>query len=467
MPEKDLALISHLLRRAGFGASRREIEAWAENNYEDIVEDLLHPDKFPEYDTDLISRYLMGTVTSDSFGQAQAAWIYRMINTPRPLEERMTLFWHHVFATGWNKHEHAMTCVQQIDMFRTICLSDMRTILMELSKDPDMTCWLDNCENHKDAPNENYAREILELFSMGVGNYTENDIKNAARAFTGWTMTQCIPLYPFGTYLSKFEFREDDHDYGEKTFLGEHGNLDGYDIIDIIAKQPATAKFISRHLYNFFVADEPQVPAWNIQPPVDPSAIEVLYKTFMESGGNIREVLRVLFNSDFFKGARFKKVKSPVDLVVGTVKIAGTHRILQPNVVDLASATGIMGQTLMDPPTVEGWHTGHEWVDSGTLTERVNFASAHIGDLSSPGIQDIIERIKSQGPRLSPEEYLNCCLDLIGPMEVDDTTRTSLLEFANETGGLQFGDKESDDASGEKIKQMLQLVVTCPEYQFA
>ena len=243
--------------------------------------------------------------------------------------------------------------------------------------------------------------------------------------------------------------------------------MDGYDIVDIIAKQPATAKFISRHLYNFFVADEPQVPSWNIQPPADPSAIEVLSKTFMESGGDIREVLRVLFNSDFFKSARFKKVKSPVDLVVGTVKIAGTHRIPQPNVVDLASATGIMGQNLMDPPTVEGWHTGHEWVDSGTLIERVNFATKHLGDLSSPGIQDIIERIKSQGPQLSPEDFLNCCLDLIGPMEVDATTLTGLLEFANETGGLQFGDKESDETSSEKIRQMLQLVASCPEYQYA
>ena len=466
MAEKDLALISHLVRRAGFGASRTELEAYAERNYEDIVEDLLHPENFPAYDADLVSRYLMGTVVADSLGQCQAAWILRMINTPRPLEERMTLFWHHVFATGWNKHEHAMTCVQQIDMFRTICLSDIRTILIQLSKDPDMTCWLDNCENHKDTPNENYAREIMELFSMGVGNYTENDIKNAARAFTGWTMTQCIPLYPFGTYLSNFEFRKDDHDYGTKTFLGEQGNWDGYDIVDIIAKQPATAKFISRHLYNFFVADEPQVPSWNIQPPVDPSSIEVLSQTFMESEGNIKEVLRVLFNSDFFKSARFKKVKSPVDLVVGTVKITGTHSIPQPNVVDLASATGIMGQNLMDPPTVEGWHTGHEWVDSGTLTERINFTTKHLGDLSSPGIQDIIERIKSQGFQLSPEDFLNSCLDLIGPMEVGETTRTGLLEFANETGGLQFGNKESDETSSEKIKQMLQLVVSCPEYQY-
>ena len=128
---------------------------------------------------------------------------------------------------------------------------------------------------------------------------------------------------------------------------------------------------------------------------------------YKRQGGNIREVLRVMFNSEFFKTARFAKVKSPVDLVIGTVKIAGTHTIPQPNVVELAAATGIMGQILMDPPTVEGWHTGHEWVDSGTLTERVNFASAHVGNLDSPGIQDIVDRIRSLGPEVSPEAFLS------------------------------------------------------------
>ena len=467
MPTEDLALVSHLLRRAGFGASRTEVENYAQKEYEEIVEDLLTPEKSPEYDADFISRYYMGTVTSDSFGQTQAAWIYRMINTPRPLEERMTLFWHHLFATGWNKHEHAMTCVQQIDMFRTICLADMTTILTALSKDPNMICWLDNSENHKNAPNENYGREIMELFSMGVGNYSEDDIKNAARAFTGWTFTQCIPLYPFGTYLSEFEFREDDHDYSEKTFLGEVGNFDGYDIIDIIVKQSATAKFISRHLYNFFVADEPQVPAWSIQPPRDPKAIEMLANTFIETKGNIREVLRTLFNSDFFKNSRFMKIKSPVDFVVGTVKIAGSHTVPQPDLINLSGSTALMGQTLMDPPTVESWHTGPEWIDSGTLTDRVNFAVEHIGDLNSDGIKDIINRIKLNGEEISPEELVNISLELLGNMEIDDTTRKSLLEFSKDLGVLIFDTTDSELESSEKIINLLQMIVSCREYQFA
>jgi uncharacterized protein (DUF1800 family) len=467
MTEKDLSLISHLMRRAGFGASREEIESYASKDYEEIVEDLLNPERFPEYDTDMVSRYMQGTLVGDSLAEAQAAWMLRMAYSPRPLEERMTLFWHHVFASGWNKHEHVPVCTNQIETFRKYCMSDMQTILIELSKDPLMVGWLDNSENHRDAPNENYAREIMELFSMGVGNYSENDIKEAARAFTGWTMTQCIPLYPFGSYSPRFKFRADDHDYGEKTFLGETGNLDGYDIVDIIVKQPATARFIARHLYNFFVADEPQVPAWNIQPPGDPSAVDLLSKTFAESKGDLREVLRVLFNADFFKNARFKKIKSPVDLVVGTVKIAGTHKIPQPSTEGLAAATKLMGQALMDAPTVEGWHTGHEWVDSGTLTERVNFATNHMANIASPGIQDIIARIKSNGPNISPEVFLDSCLDLMGPIEIDETTRSSLMIFANQAGGLMFGDGESDADSSDKIRQMLQLVVSSPEYQFA
>jgi uncharacterized protein (DUF1800 family) len=343
----------------------------------------------------------------------------------------------------------------------------MKTILISLSKDPNMICWLDNCENHKDAPNENYGREIMELFSLGVGNYTEEDIKNAARAFTGWTFTQCIPLYPFGTYLSEFEFRQDDHDFGEKIFLGEVGNFDGYDIVDIIVKQPATAKFISRHLYNFFVADEPQVPAWSIQEPRDPEAIAMLSNTFIETEGNIREVLKVLFNSDFFKKSRFMKIKSPVDFVVGTVKIAGTHTFPQQDLINLAGSTALMGQTLMDPPTVESWHTGPEWIDSGTLTDRVNFAVEHIGNLNSDGIQDIIERIKSKGPQIKPEELIDLCLDLLGHMEIDLVTRKSLLEYGNSLGNLSFNNQDSEVESLEKIKHMLQLIVSCREYQFA
>ena len=170
-----------------------------------------------------------------------------MVNSKRPLEEKMTLFWHHVFATGWTKSEHTPTMVRHIDMLRRNGLANFRTLLLDLSRDPAMIYWLDNNENHARSINENYGREILELFSMGIGNYTETDIKECARAFTGWTFEQAIPLYPYGHYDSRFVYNEADHDNGEKTFLGVTGNLNGEDIVNIIAQQEATARFVARH----------------------------------------------------------------------------------------------------------------------------------------------------------------------------------------------------------------------------
>ena len=352
-------------------------------------------------------------------------------------------------------------------MFQRVGLTNMRAILLELSKDPAMIFWLDNNENRKGEPNENYGRELLELFSMGVGNYTEDDIKDCARAFTGWTFAQPIPLYPHGYYPAHFVFLEDNHDDGEKTFLGHTGNFNGDDIIDIIVEQPATARFISRHMYNFFVADEPQVPSWNVTPPQDPEAIETLANAFMESDGNIRHVLRRLFNSDFFKEARAKKVKSPTELVVGLVKLTGTFQSPQPGMGKYPNATTLMGQQLMNPPTVEGWHTGKEWIDGGTLTERVNFAVDEVSDASKPGIAEIIECLKAEGESLAPELFVEKCLDLVGPMTVSNTTQASLTGFAEAGGDLNLADDDTLEESTARVVQMLQLIVASREYQFA
>ena len=467
MAENDLVLVAHLLRRAGFGASRAELEIFATKSYSAVVEELLHPEQSPEVDEDVIQRYFDG----ESINVASGAWIYRMINSRRPLQEKIALFWHHVFATAWYKSEHVPSMVTQIALFRRVGLGNLRTILIELSKDPAMIYWLDNNENHKGQPNENYGRELLELFSMGVGNYTETDIKMAARAFTGWTFTQPIPLYPNGFYPAAFAYRPEDHDDSIKTFLGHTGRLNGEDIVDIIVQQPATARFIARHLYNFFVADEPQVPAWSLLPPQDPPAIELLVRAFQESGGELRAVLRVLFNADFFKAARFKKVKSPAELVVGVIKLVGTHRFPDAGLLELDSATDTMGQQLMNPPTVEGWHTGKEWIDGGSLNERVNFAVNQLADLAKPGIQDIVNRLAARdgapGGSLAAEEVVDGCLDLVGPLEVDDVTRQALLDAIEAGGRLRFDTPEERQASAARIDRLLQLIVASREYQFA
>ena len=463
MARTDLALAAHLMRRAGFGASRAELERLAERDYAEIVEDLLHPERFPDVPEDLLRRYSDG----EAIDIWASRWIFRMVNSPRQLQEKAALFWHQVFATAWYKGEHTKSMFQQIDMLRRVGLSNVRTILIELSKNPAMIFWLDNNENHKDEPNENYGRELLELFSMGVGNYTEQDIKQAARAFTGWTFTQPIPLYPYGHYVPQFVYDDDDHDHSVKTFLGETGRFNGEDIVDIIVRQPAAARFIARHLYNFFVADEPQVPAWNTVPPQDPEAIKMLEDAYFESGGDLRSVLRVLFNSDFFKNARQMRVKSPVELVASTVKLAGTHRFPDSSLTSLAGASALMGQHLLNPPTVEGWHTGKEWIDGGTLNDRVNFAVDHIADLGNPGVQDVIGRLRTNGDTVPPEEFVDRVLELTGPIEAGEETRGGLMEYAESGGELTFRTADEAAESASRVARMLQLVVASREFQFA
>jgi len=241
----DIGLLAHLFRRAGIGLTREELEQYASQSYEDIVDNLVHPERIPDLDMDDLERYYPHLAANkDNPGVWNGRWFYRMLNTRRPLEEKMTLFWHVVFATGWTKSEHTPTMVDHMEMLHTNCLANMRTLLVEMAKDPAMIYWLDNCENHADEINENFGRELLELFSMGIGSYTEDDIKAASRAFTGWTFKQPLPLYPFGHYGSQFVYRPEDHDDGEKTFLGHTGNFNGEDIIEIIVKQEAAARFI-------------------------------------------------------------------------------------------------------------------------------------------------------------------------------------------------------------------------------
>ena len=459
----QLAQIAHLMRRAGFGSTRAELEALASKGYEAAVDDLVHPERFPEVEEDVIERYYGG----EGYPIFAGIWIFRMLNSQRPLQEKMALFWHHVFATGVTKNQHVMASVNQINTFRRVGMTNMRDILVELAKDPAMIFWLDNNENRNGEPNENWGRELLELFSMGVGNYTERDIKDASRAFTGWTFSQPIPLYPHGYYPANFIYDADDHDHGEKTFLGQTGNLNGEDIISIIVKQPATARFISRHMYNFFVADEPQVPSWNTVPPQDQDAIDALVAAYMQSDGDIRAMLSALFNSDSFKNARFKKVKSPVELITGVIKLVGTYQYPAPGMVDYSNTARLMGQQLFDPPTVEGWHTGHEWIDGGTLNERVNFAVNEVGDLTKPGISDLIDRMGARTEAVSPQRFVDAALELAGPVEVGDDTRSGLLRYAEAAGALEFHSPAAREQSAAHIGRMLQLIVSAREYQMA
>jgi uncharacterized protein (DUF1800 family) len=353
-------------------------------------------------------------------------------------------------------------------MFRRHGMERYADLLLKLAEDPAMVFYLDNCMSHKGAINENWGRELLELFSMGVGkdgvlNYTEDDVKEAARAFTGWTVANAMPRYPYGRYLSTFIYDPSDHDDGEKTFLGETGNWNGEDIIRIIAKQPATARFISRHLYNFFVADEPQVPAWQHTPPRDPAAIKMLEDEYFRSNGDIRSMLRLLFNADFFKNARFAKVKSPVETVIGTIRQVGDFTFPKPGLNGVALNIRYMGQDLLNPPTVEGWHTGKEWIDSGTLVERINFTADNVGNINLPGVRDIIARLRAEGPTLTPERLVDGCLQLLGGYELSAETRSELVALARNEGAIDTGAEKFP----RRVAQMLQSIVATTEYLFA
>ena len=210
--EEQRSLVAHLMRRAGVGATAEELDVLAERPYEDLVEELINPGHAPDEDDDLIFRYMPALANSDTSWPWSGRWIYWMVNSAHPLREKMALFWHHIFATAYFKTEHGPSLPRQVEMFRQYGLSNMGDLLLQLSRDPAMIAWLDNCENLNVRPNENYGRELLELFSMGVGNYSEDDIKAAARAFTGWTFEQPLPLYPHGGYVARFIFREDLHD---------------------------------------------------------------------------------------------------------------------------------------------------------------------------------------------------------------------------------------------------------------
>ena len=468
MADKEIALMAHLMRRAGFGATFEELEARAAKGYEATVDELLDPEGQPGLERDLMMRYQPQWVSQAGLEGQQEEWTYRMINTKRPLEEKIALFWHQIFVTGHAKCEYPKQQQIEFDMFRRDGLGKFDNLLQGLAKDPAMVFYLDNCMSHKDAINENWGRELLELFSMGVGmdgqvNYTEEDVKECARAFTGWTVTNSIPRYPYGKYEAKFIYDSGDHDNEEKTFLGETGNWNGEDIINIVARQPGTARFISRHLYNFFVADEPQVPAWQNTPPGDPEAIKALEDEYFRSGYDIRSMLRVLFNSDAFKNARFAKVKSPTETVVGTMRLVGDFDLPKPGMNAMALNIRYMGQDLMNPPTVEGWHTGREWIDSGTLVERINFTADAVGNTSHPGIQSIIQRLASRGPTISPEQLVDGCLDMLGAYELTEVTRNELLAMSQGEGDIRTGTQEFES----RVGQMLQSIVATTEYLFA
>jgi len=277
-------------------------------------------------------------------------WANRMLATNRPLEEKLTLFWHGHFATGENKVRDYRMMLRQNTMFRANAAGDLRTLLVGILKDPGMLAYLDNGENVKQHPNENFGRELLELFTMGVGNYTERDVREAARAFTGWT-----------NVALEFKFNPDLHDFGTKTFLGQTGAFNGEDVIDIILKQPVTAEYVAGKIHRFFVREDASA-----------AARAELGRTYRESGYQMKPLLKQIFMSkDFYSQDSYAtQIKSPVQLVVSTYRKLGLREV--PTIPDFGRMTGSLGQSLFDPPNVAGWAGGRTWITPSTLLQRGN-----------------------------------------------------------------------------------------------
>ena len=469
MGSKDIAQTAHLMRRAGFGAPYDLLEAQAAKGYEATVEELLDPDAHgvPEFDEFLPARFYPAYEWPTANQHSEANLTYHIVSTPRPLVEKMALFWHMLFATGNAKVMSDQQMLLQFAMFRKHGLGNYKELLKNLAKDPAMIFWLDNNENHKHAPNENWGRELLELFSMGQGNYTEDDVKVAARAFTGWTLSPKIPGARAHTW--GFEYKEEDHDDSEKVFLGQSGRLNGEDIIDIIVQQPATHRFIARHLYNFFVSDEVQVPSWHDEPPKDPEAVQAIADVFRDSGYEIKDTVRFILNSGFFKDEEtwFTKMKSPAEVVAGTMRLIGDFKEPRPGLALLSQETGFQGQQLLNPPSVEGWHTGHEWIDSGSLVRRINFMSENVSNPSMPGVRYIIDRLADKGSS-SAEELVDNCLKLLGCVRLEPETRQAYIEHA-EAGGEIGGPGTSEgerEAFEQRCTEILRLIGASKEYQF-
>jgi uncharacterized protein (DUF1800 family) len=395
---RDLA--AHLLERAGFGGTPAEIDALAKMTPAQAVArlvryqgtDISHLPPFDESNihdpglepfppsrpavTDLAKKNgealgikvkpegnrRMQPIVDEFFYWLRASvletnrvaywWANRMLNSPRPLQEKMALFWHGHYAVNEPKVRDYRKLLAELRLFEDHGTGNFRDLMVAMAQDPGMLTFLDAGVNVKGAPNENFAREIMEMFTMGVGNYTEKDIREAARAFTGWNYVDL-----------KFVVNQDQHDDGEKTFLGKTGRFDGVQVIDIIMQQPVTADYIAGKIYRFFVRQE-----------LSPETHKKLGAVLRSSHYELAPLLETIFLSrDFYSPASVgNQIKSPVELAVSTYKKLGLQNV--PGVPDFNSSTGALGQRLFSPPTVAGWAGGRSWITPGLLLERGNFA---------------------------------------------------------------------------------------------
>ena len=349
-PEK----VAHLYRRAAFGANWNEIQQGVGSTPAKVVSRLLEGGNDQDRFAEEAERLTAGAIASGEPQRLKAAWLYRMLFSPHPLQERLTLFWHNHFATSNAKVDNLDLMQRQNAIFREHALGRFGALVEKIVFDPAMLIWLDAETNQKGRPNENLARELFELFTLGVGNYTEADIKEAARALTGWTLKN-----------GRAEFDIQKHDAGEKTILGQTGPWSAGDVLRIALGQPACGRFLVRKLFREFVSETVQ--------PSDDMLAPLVQGYRLRDYDSAWLVETLLSSWVFYSPAAIKqKVKSPVDFVMGGVRsLDGRASPLK-----MAEALDRMGQSLFHPPSVKGWDGGPAWLNSTTLLARQNLAFA-------------------------------------------------------------------------------------------
>ena len=350
---------AHLLRRAGFGATSAELDRYAAMTSTMMTESVLNYQQISN--AALEAQLPTLDLTSEKGPNAaavQAWWLQRMVQTARPLEEKMALFWHGLLTSGLDKAGPAQMYTQN-QLFRKMALANFDDLLKAVSKDPAMMVYLDTETNRKGKPNENYARELMELFTTGIGHYTEEDVRESARAFTGWTLTGGQRL----RFTTDSIFNPRYFDSGQKTFMGKTGNLTGDDIVEMLVPLRATAERLSTRLFNFFAYPNPE-----------PEIVRHLADTFQQSRYNVGAVVREIFAMDAFYAPKAYRalIKSPAELAAQTLRATGSDARAYAAAV-LASAA--MGQVLFYPPNVAGWPAGTSWINSSTLLTRLNFVN--------------------------------------------------------------------------------------------
>ena len=443
-PNIDTAALHHLLRRAGFGARPAEYAAYSSLGIPGTTDLLLHPEKSPDHMADIQKEIGSDYIDFTSIGSIQNWWIYRMAHSQRPLEEKMTLFWHNHFATANFKVDNAQWMWQQNDMFRAHALGNFRELLGGVARDPAMLMWLDGAENTKGRPNENFGRELMELFTLGVGGgYTETDVKEGARAFTGWYYDQND---------QSFVFDPNKHDDGAKTFLGQTGRLNGDDILDIVAAHPSTGRFLTTKLYKFFVHSDPT-----------PAEIDSLATTYYQSGYEIRPVVAQILRSAAFYApeTRYCKMKSPAEYMAISMR---TLDIPMTAIADPAGTIRSFGQDLFNPPNVKGWPEGHSWMNTTTLLARINYATAVTQEMDRRGLmaQNLRNALPSSNMKIiDTDQLVDALWTILLPGHVPSiSTRNALLAYVGQ-GNPSRSPLDSHGAG------LCGLIMSAPEYQLA